>query len=226
MVEKYTLKHLSLLVFLPVLFINCNSKKAPSQWDKERVEVNSPKNDNYSPEKTIPKWNEAEIKDSISKASVYARLDSQNEIFSVFEKQDTLMKRTSDVAYFFTGEKIDLKDSGYSKLNNCKAYYFHSDTLLINIGIGNGLTDRGFVIRYKNRNFYTEPYFSTDIVMEHQKEPIYKILYQKLILDKAHYKIGDSLYGRIEFKSIETTTDNRKQEHFGIGNFRAKVRKF
>lgn len=225
MAERYTFLSLSLLVFLSVFLTNCNSKKTSFQRDNQKVDADSFKRRNHNPEKAIPKWDEAKIDKDISKASVYARLNNQNEIFSVFEEQDTLMKRTSDVAYL-TGGKIDLKDTGYSKFNNCKAYYFHSDTLYISIGIGNGFTNRGFVISYKNRKFYTEPYYSTDIVMEDEIEPVYKIVYQKLILDKAHYKIGDSLYGRIEFMSIGTTRYNRKQEHLGIGNFRAKVADF
>lgn len=219
MIKKDTVVRFSLLVFLSVFLIHCHSKKAPLQRDTARVDTGGFK------KVIIPEWDEAKIDNNIPKDPVYTQLDTQNEIFSAFEKQDTLLKRTSDVAYF-TGKKIDLKDTAYAKLNNCKAHYFHSDTLYIAIGIGNGFTNRGFLISYKNRKFHTEPYFSTDMVMEDEIKPVYKTVYQKLILDKAHYKIGDSLYGRIEFMSIETTRDNRKQKHFGIGNFRAKVRKF
>ena len=46
-----------------------------------------------------------------------------------------------------------------------------------------------------------------------------------VIGDKAKYAVGDSLYGSIDFKSIETDDRNVKIEHLGVGNFRAKVTK-
>lgn len=179
-------------------------------------------NCNYHEE--ITKWNEVKINPEINKDSIYEVLDKQPEIFSVFEKQDSLMKRTSDVAYFI-GNKRNPKDSQYAKVNNCRAYFYHSDTLSINIGIGNGFGGNGFVVRYKDNSFYTEPYFFTDIIIENELVPTYNSIYQKLTLNKAHYSPGDSIYGRIEFKSIETNRDNEKTEHFGIGNFRAKIEK-
>jgi hypothetical protein len=56
-------------------------------------------------------------------------------------------------------------------------------------------------------------------------EPTHKLIYQKLTLDKPNYKLGDSLYGKIEFKSIETDSNGETKEHFGKGNFRTKVKK-
>ena len=187
-------------VFIMVCLTNCNCKKKINQWD------------------------EISIDPEISKDSIYRELDKQEEIFSVLEEQDSLMKGTSDVAYF-SGKKINLEDNKYSKLNNCRAYFFHSDTLSIRIGIGNGFGGQGFIINYKDKKFYTEPYFSTDVIIEGEVEPTYKIVYQKLTLDKPNYKLGDSLYGRIEFKSIETEKLFKKTEHFGKGSFRTKVGK-
>jgi len=132
------------------------------------------------------------------------------------------MKRSSDVSYFI-GEKIDLKDNKFANFNNCRAYFFHSDTLSIDIGIGNGFGGHGFVLYYKDNKFITKPYHFTDVVMQGEVDPTYRIVYQKLSLDKSNYNVDDSLYGRIEFKSIETGNDNKNIEHFAIGNFRAKV---
>jgi hypothetical protein len=106
-----------------------------------------------------------------------------------------------------------------------QSLFFHSDTLLINIGIGNGFGGHGFIISYKSKKFYTEPYFSTDVIYSDKVEPTYKIVYQKLILDKASYSSGDSLYGHIDFKSIETDKEKNTTEHFGKGYFRTKVTK-
>ena len=97
------------------------------------------------------------------------------------------------------------------------------DTLIISIGSGNGFVNEGFNIHYFDSSFYTKPYYSDDIVFPDERDPNYKILYQRLILDKPKYKNGDSLFGRIEFKSIGLDMFHQKSEQFGMGNFRAKV---
>ncbi|MGN6533876.1 MAG: hypothetical protein ACTHK0_19200 [Ginsengibacter sp.] len=172
----------------------------------------------------VDKWSEINIDAKISLDSVYNQLNKENEIFSVFEPKDTLRKRSSDVSYF-VAKKIDLMDNRYASFNNCRAYFFRSNTLSIEIGIGNGFGGNGFVIYYKDHKFCTKPYHFTDVIIEGEVEPTYKTVYQNLTLDKSNYKVGDSLYGRIEFKSIETDNYNKKTEHFAIGNFRAKVEK-
>ena len=132
------------------------------------------------------------------------------------------MRRTSAVAYF-SGHKLNVQDDKYAKYNNCRAYFFHSDTLSINIGIGTGFGGHGFIINCKGKKFYTEPYFWTDAIDPGAVEPTYKIVYQKLILDKANYSLGDSLYGHIDFKSIEVDEQHDTTDHFDKGYFRTKV---
>ena len=143
----------------------------------------------------------------------------------MFEKQDSLTRRTSDVSYF-SGKKIDLSHKRYAKYNNCRAYFYHSDTLSINIGIGDGYSAHGFIIDYKDKKFHTQAYHSTDVIIEGEVEPIHKIIYQKLTLDKSGYTVGDSLFGKIEFQSIETDEKGEETEHFGKGSFRTKVSEF
>ncbi len=179
---------------------------------------------NCTGKKRDGQWGTAEINSAISQDSIYEELDKQPELFSVLERHDDLMKRTSAVAYF-SGHKINMQDDRYAKFNNCRAYFFHSDTLAINIGIGNGFGGSGFIISYKNGKFNTEPYFVTDVIYPDEVEPTYKIVYQKLILDKAIYLLGDSLYGHIDFRSIEVDHKQDTTEHFGKGYFRTKVAK-
>ena len=196
------LKNIRIFLILAVVFLtNCNHKS--NQWNE------------------IDQWDEVKIDPEISKDSIYRQLDEQAEIFSMLEEQDSLMKRTSDVEYF--GREKLYKN--YSKFNNCRAFYFKSDTLSINIGISSGHAGDGFIINYKDKKFYTKPYSWDDVIMPGEVEPTYKIVYQKLTLDKPNYKLGDSLYGRIEFKSIETDEYLKKTEHSGKGNFRTKVKK-
>jgi hypothetical protein len=177
---------------------------------------------NCAGKKQNDQWGTADINSAISQDSIYKQLDKQPELFSVPERQDDLMKRTSAVAYF-SGHKINTQDDKYAKLNNCRAHFFHSETLVINIGIGNGFGGHGFIIRYKNGKFNTKPYFVTDVIYPGEVEPTYKIVYQKLILDKANYLSGDSLYGHIDFRSIEIDKNHDTTEHYGIGCFRTKV---
>ena len=173
---------------------------------------------------SIERWGEVVIDPKLSRASIYKELDGQKEIFSAFEKWDPSISRSSDVAYYSGHEKLD---SQHAKFNNCRAFYFsklHSDTLLINIGIGNGFGGHGFIIKYRKGKFYTEPYVSTDVVYEDMVEPVYKVIYQKLTLDKSGYEVGDSLFGRIDFKSIEKDGLKTKED-VGKGYFRTQVTK-
>lgn len=193
------LARLPLLLFILLYLTNCNLREDKAQWDKAIIDSN------------------------ISKEPVYLELDKKSEIFSVFEEQDSLMKRTSDVEYL-TEKKINPGEFNNPKYNNCRAYFFNSDTLFIDIGIGNGFGGQGFLIKYSKNKFYSEPYFSTDVIIPGEPEPTYRIVYQKLFLDKSSYKISDSLYGKIDFKSIENLK-GKTIEHFGKGYFRTKVRK-
>jgi len=167
------------------------------------------------------RWNEAVIDRKLSENMIFFQLDKQTEIFSFGEKQDSLIKRTSDVAYL-TGEKINLPGSSYSKYNNCRANLVH-DTLRISIGIADGFVGWGFVIEYYDKNFCTEPYHWTDADDPYAPKPTYRIVSQNLTLNKAVYKIGDSLYGQVSFKTIETNRDINAIEHLGKGSFRTKV---
>lgn len=180
---------------------------------------------NCSNQQTWDQWDVANIDPLLSKDSVYKQLDKEKEIFSLYEKQDSLVKRTSGVSYF-SGKRIDLNDTRYTRYNNCRAYYFKPDTLSINIGFGSGFGGSGFIINYIDKKFYTEAYVGTDVIIEGEVEPTHKIVYQKLTLDKTNYVVGDSLFGNIEFKSIETDNEGGRTEHFGKGHFRTKVSKF
>ena len=166
-------------------------------------------------------WDFAGIDPTIAENVVYRQLDKENEVFSVVEDRDTSMKRTSGVAYFTRGH-VNLSDSNSARRNNCRAYYVHGDTLSICIGIGDGFGGWGFIIHYKNKKFNTEPFYSTDIIIP--DKPVYEIVYQNLNLNKPVYKVGDSLYGKVDFKCFEVNDDKSKIEHSGKGYFRTKVK--
>ncbi|XWW44941.1 hypothetical protein JYG30_19715 [Fibrella sp. USSR17] len=153
---------------------------------------------------------------------VYEQMENENEVFSFGENQDLSMKRTSSVAYFTKGH-MNYSDSSFARLNNCRAYFLKNGILIINIGIGDGFSNRGFMIHHNGKQFYTEPYHSTDVVIPDEPEPVYEIVYQKLTLDKPVYEVGDSLYGNIDFKAIEIDREGSEFSHDGKGYFRTKV---
>lgn len=168
------------------------------------------------------RWDNAIIDAAISNNAVYQQLDQEREVSSVLDIQDTSAKRTSGVAYFTKGH-VNLTDSSSARLNNCRAYFFNRKILTIDIGIGDGFGGWGFFINYKNGMFYTEPYYSTDVDDPADPEPVFNVLYQKLSLNKTTYEPGDSLYGKIEFKSTEIDQDGKEISHSGNGYFRTVI---
>ena len=134
-------------------------------------------------------WDEVVIDKNISQDRVYKRLDTEQEIFSIFEP-DTFRKKSSDVEYLI-GENMP---DEYSKMYDCHAF-FKLDTLWIRISSStDGHSSHGFIIKYKENTFFTEPYYWQDAEIPDEYLPTYKLVYQKLVLDKSNYKTGDSLY--------------------------------
>lgn len=172
--------------------------------------------------KSDQKWDEVTIDPEIAHDTVYHRLDKLREIYYGFVPPDSSARRSSDVAYF-SGNPDEFNPSKYAKSNNCRAYLYNHDTLMIRIGkesLGGG---RGFAIKYKAKRFFVEPFAYVDYVIEGAPEPSYEIVYQNLSLNKATYSVGDSLYGSVDFKSVETTPDGLKRQHTGKGLFRTKI---
>lgn len=168
------------------------------------------------------KWEEATIDPAIAHDTVYHRLDKLSEIHYGFVPPDSSARRSSDVTYFNDNPDVINWDK-YSRSNNCRAYFYKSDTLLITIGNESPFYGEGFTIYYKAKRFFVEPFSYIDYVIVGAPEPSYEVVYQNVSLNKATYAVGDSLYGSVDFKSIETTGDGVKRQHIGKGLFRAKI---
>jgi len=67
------------------------------------------------------------------------------------------------------------------------------------------------------------PYFVTDTHTPDEQEPVYKTLFQRLRLDKERYGKGDSVFGYVDFKILETTRPDSTAAHYGKGYFRGRV---
>jgi len=172
--------------------------------------------------KNSKKWEIFTVDNKISKNNIFKKLDKEKEIFSVLEK-DTLMRKTIAVDYINNrNPNYDIKK--YSNLNNCRSSFWKKDTLSIHIGISDGFCGSGFTIFVKNDKFYTKPYYFTDNISVGEKQSTYKIICQKLTLNKSNFIIGDSVYGKIDFKSVETDNRNEVINHSGVGYFRTKIK--
>jgi hypothetical protein len=172
----------------------------------------------------VLKWSAAEIDPNLVNNPVYRKLDTLPEVMSmgdVFENKGPL-QRSSEVAYL-TQNWDEPKDSPRIHANNCRAYIKRTDTLRISIGIGWGFGADGFTLFYHNSRFAVKPYHFTDTHMDGQPEPVYFITRQNLVLDKAQYKLDDSLYGHIEFEAKEINELHEWVKHRATGYFRARV---
>lgn len=63
------------------------------------------------------------------------------------------------------------------------------------------------------------------MVPDNIKEPKYKILKEDIILDKLYYKVGDSIYGKIDFIMENNNFPPKKILVYGNGYFRTKLEK-
>ncbi len=170
--------------------------------------------------KSIEKWDVAENDSFISKNPIYKKLNRENEIYSIFDRKDSVLKKSSNVAYYQKNE--DTLKNKYLRFNKCKAH-MTTDTLFINIGSSSGFSSKGFQIKYYEQKFYTEPYSWSDAEIEELKST-YKLNFQNLILDKAEYKVGDSIFGKIQFESIENNFENKITTKVADGFFRAEIK--
>ncbi|MPS72750.1 MAG: hypothetical protein E2590_06290 [Chryseobacterium sp.] len=114
--------------------------------------------------------------------------------------------------------------------NICKVK-IANDTLHINIGYSTGFSSHGFEVLYYDKKYNIVPYYGTDnvaiIVDDNGKEiqklpPKYFFHNQRLVLNKTNYKKGDSIFGFIDFSSLEIE-GNQKSKHKGRGYFRTKI---
>jgi len=167
-------------------------------------------------------WDVATINHRLPKDSIFALMDTKKEL-TTFPGQDSTLKRSSMVS-FLMGEKHNRQDSLNSSYNTCTAYFTTSDTLHIDIGLHDLLGGWGFNISYHNRRFYTEGYKYSDIVYQGKLDkPQHWVIHQELTLDRTSYKVGDSLYGYIDFKAMERNELGDTIVYNGKGKFRAKV---
>lgn len=168
-------------------------------------------------------WSEVDFDAKISSNPAFSKMDEEG---FVSLRDNPKIRKTSDVRY---NEK-DLNRTDNLNMDNtfenfvCSANFNNSDTLSVDIGLHSWFSASGFVLSFFNRSFNAQPYSYTDVVLEKKTRPTYKILSQKLTLNKSKYMIGDSLYGSVEFSILETN-GKLQTRHAANGFFRTKITK-
>lgn len=76
------------------------------------------------------------------------------------------------------------------------------NNLKMSISYNTGLGGGGIKILTKNNTFSIRP-ISWDDIGGSENDNNYKINYQNLILDKTNYKIGDSVFGKLEVEIVK-----------------------
>lgn len=168
----------------------------------------------------------------IKNDSVFQKLDSIVEIKMPHAKAEDNQKRSLELYHYSTtnnqiADQFHIqgltKDIG--KISIARAYLNRSGKLIVKIGFTTGFEEEGFKLCLFQGKFYTIPYYSDDIISEEDKESLNYPFFQKLTLNKSTYMLGDSIYGRIAFRSIFYNKYQEASKHDVSGYFRAKIEK-
>lgn len=193
----------ALFLLISIQFFSaCRSKAIKENWQ----ELQSFINDTFRIDATIRE-----------QADLLMEGEPEVETFDDFvDKGAKIRKKSSTVTITVLRDNInEIDKSGGLR---CIAY-LNRDTLVIENSINSGFSGKGVLIKYTGRKLRSDIYEFTDIVIPDEKEPKLIIEKQQLILDKAHYSVGDSLYGHIYLRMI----DQNKIKYYAQGFFRAKV---
>ncbi len=177
-------------------------------------------------------WDVFQIDTSLKHLPVFKKLDSVPEIQQMFEQLEEGQKRSVAMDHYETelGYVSDAASAyvtrNFSEVLVCHAYLNRDeDTLWLNIGFGTGFSGWGTTVYITKNVFKTMPYYFDDIVDMDEKEPLNFPFSQSLILNRRHYKMGDSIFGYVGFKSIYYNEYEIPSKHNVKGFFRTKVNK-
>ncbi|MBK1895991.1 hypothetical protein [Chryseobacterium paridis] len=150
-------------------------------------------------------------------------MDMQKEIINGTEINDSIPGKKSSSVIFYADKRPETKEElEMANFNNCRAIKWQGKTR-IRIGFSSGFSGGGYAIDYVLGRFKLKPYSFTDVVPDNIKEPKYKILKQDVTVDKFYYKVGDSIYGKIDFIMESEDFPPKKILIYGNGYFRTKL---
>lgn len=170
---------------------------------------------NEAPDEEV-KWSNAVFDSNLSKTADFRSLYVPGKLYTL---SDPWKKDTCGIAH------TDNRTIGDS-FQPDTYYTCHvnpdSGGLTINIGSNSLHGGIGFMANYAGKKFTTQHYRWIHNDNTGQTGSTYKILGQKLVLDKEQYKPGDSLFGKAYFHIMEEDKGEKK-EYQQQAIFRAKV---
>ncbi len=140
-----------------------------------------------------------DIDNKIKNAKEIKDLKHSFELPSIVDEQEGKQKmKTTNIVSF-----LQFKKEKTSSFNHFRAFAtIKENNVVIFISYNTGLGGGGLRILRKGRTFSIRPMHWDDIGGS-EKDDLYKINYQKLTLDKSNYKIGDSIFGKLEVEIVK-----------------------
>ena len=150
-------------------------------------------------------------------------MDSQKEIINGTEIYYSIPRKKSSTVLFYADRKPktaeEIKIAGF---NNCRARKLNGK-IRINIGFSSGFSGGGYEIDNLYGRYNIKPYSFTDVVPDNSPELKFKMLKQNVTLNKRFYKVGDSIFGKIDFVLEHYNSPPNKHIVYGNGYFRTKI---
>ncbi|SFN12994.1 hypothetical protein SAMN05421738_1077 [Algoriella xinjiangensis] len=200
--KNYLLYTFTLITFL----FSCQSKKENSNVDTKNEIV----------------WTDVKVVPYLNKNEIYDRMIHEPEILDIQDEKDTTAKR-SVIIDFYTSDSEDFSKSYKDTIFNCKANLHHPDSLTITIEYRNLVSADGLLIDVNKEKFTTKPFYHADV--SKNKEKVKSIvLKQELRLNKANYKVGDSIFGRLYFYTMNISNKQDTTYFRGKGTFMTKIK--
>ena len=163
------------------------------------------------------------VNPNIKEDTAFKFLNTLPETYNFLDEVIPNARKTSNV-HFNYGKDVEPAEHYYSVNNKTDALKKGNDSLIISIGTADGYSGNGVNLIIKDNVFRSIYYRFIDVSSYDDKKPKNIILSQDLILDKLNYRVDDSIYGHISFKSQYINERSDTIIVVAKGHFRAKVR--
>ncbi|MPS64002.1 MAG: hypothetical protein DI622_04985 [Chryseobacterium sp.] len=162
-----------------------------------------------------------EIDKTIKKDTVFGYLSRNNQKFIIKEPYDQNKKRTVFIDYYKKECNVCRDFNELYEYYQAKAIFDKDNSLNIKISVEEGLSGSGFFIKCKNKKFKVLLHTFDD--QSGTKFSNCRILHQNLVLNKANFVVGDSIYGKINFEILENSEFRGEIKHKFQGYFVTKI---
>lgn len=153
-----------------------------------------------------------QVDKKIKYSQEFKLMNKENELKMGIDMEIPKTKRTAKIVY-----------DGMSELR-CLAKINDKNQIEISIYNNDGFGAIGFEIQLHKNKFKIDPFLTNDIGGNHHYYD-YEIKKQILILNKKDFKVGDSIYGFIDFEVNELyKNEDSYRPSFGKGYFRGEVK--